>query len=102
MSLTLIITYFRILLISCKLNLGERAQEILKSHLSTKVVDNDVQGWEECVDAAMTQLLRTVLAKSSKDANSTPVPIQMPTGTLKLQRHVGVVCNRLSQYGYLE
>jgi hypothetical protein len=45
----------------------------------------------------MTHLLRTALAKSSKDTNSTPAPIEMPIGTMKLQRHIGVVCNRLSQ-----
>ena len=63
--------------------------------------NEDGQGWEECVDSAMTHLLRTVLAKSAKDTSSMPLPIAMPADTTKLQRHIGVICNRLSQKGSL-
>ena len=59
-----------------------------------------LQGWEECVDAAMTHLLRTSLAKVAKDsappATQTP-PLSMPPDTAKLKKHISIVCDRLNK-----
>ena len=90
-----------VFLMGLKFGFDDRSTEILKAHLTPLVSDSDLQGWEECVDSAMTHLLRTVLAKSAKDTSSMPLPIAMPADTTKLQRHIGVICNRLSQKGSL-
>jgi Bardet-Biedl syndrome 9 protein len=80
-----------------KYNLDADSSQILRSHLTPNIVDNDLQGWEECTDAAMTNLLRTVLAKSTNDRITVPIPITLAPDTSKLQRHIVVVCNRISQ-----
>lgn len=60
-----------------------------------------MQGWEECVDAAMTHLLRTSLAKVAKEsvpsaAGQTPL-LSMPQDTAKLKKHISIVCDRLNK-----
>jgi Bardet-Biedl syndrome 9 protein len=70
--------------------------EILRSHLSPIVADTTVQGWEECVNAAMMHLLRTVLAKSAKDSASVVQPLKFPSSTTKLQKHLTIVLKRMA------
>ena len=60
-------------------------------------MDTPEQGWEECVDAAMTHLLRTSLAKSAKEAAAVPQPLDMPSDTSKLKKHITIVCDRLAR-----
>ncbi|GAX83403.1 hypothetical protein CEUSTIGMA_g10828.t1 [Chlamydomonas eustigma] len=70
---------------------------VLKSYLSPEVVDGPEIGWEECVEAGMMHLLRSSLAKSSKE---TSVSIPMPTpakDTSKLRKHIGLVLERLAK-----
>ena len=55
-----------LLLMKYRFNLDEKNFEVLESHLTPIVDDTPEQGWEERVDAAMTHLLRTSLAKSAK------------------------------------
>lgn len=59
------------------------------------------QGWEENVDAAMTHLLRTVLAKVPRDSVpallSGQPPLEMPPDTKRLKKHISIVCDRLSK-----
>ena len=69
---------------------------ILRSHLSPIVADTTVQGWEECVNAAMMHLLRTVLAKSVKDSTSVVQPLKFPSSTSKLQKHLTIVLKRMA------
>eukprot|EP00760_Papus_ankaliazontas_P038287 PhM_4_TR9053/c0_g1_i1/m.60036/K19398/BBS9; Bardet-Biedl syndrome 9 protein len=71
--------------------------KILQHHLSPIVADNTTQGWEECIDAAMTHLLRTVLAKSIKESSSLPQPIQVPPDTVKVRKHITLVCDRVAK-----
>ena len=59
------------------------------------------QGWEESVDAAMTHLLRTSLAKVAKDcAHESALgqpPLVMPEDTTKLKKHISIVFDRLKK-----
>lgn len=74
---------------------------ILRSHLSPIIADTTVQGWEECVNAAMMHLLRTVLAKSAKDSASVVQPLKFPSSTSKLQKHLTIVLKRMAAGGSL-
>ena len=60
-------------------------------------MDNEHQGWEEAVDASLTHLLKTSLAKSVKDSSAVQQPLAMPKDTSKLKRHIQIVCDRLSK-----
>lgn len=48
-------------------------------------------------DAAVTHLLRTVLAKSAKDAAVNPSPLAIPSDTSKVKKHIALLCDRLGK-----
>lgn len=54
------------------------------------------------MDAAVTHLLRTSLAKSSKDQQQTSSfpSLEMPTESYKLKKHIALLCDRISK-GFL-
>jgi hypothetical protein len=71
--------------------------------------DGDL-GWEECVDLATCQLLRTILAKSEKDASGTflhkparlihPVslpPLTLPSDGTKFKKHIMLLLERMKR-----
>lgn len=70
---------------------------VLEGALNPEVSDQGDQGWEEQVDAAVTHLLRTCLAKSSKDTTINPQPLTVLSDTTKLKKHIALVCDRLSK-----
>eukprot|EP00903_Cladosiphon_okamuranus_P007654 g7422.t1 len=89
------------LLAQYRFQLPAKDHAMLLAHLFPDVSDTDDQGWEECVDAAMTHLLRTSLAKVAKEsapsaAGQTP-PLSMPPETAKLKKHISIVCDRLNK-----
>lgn len=53
--------------------------------------------WEEMTEAAMTQLLRTSLARSAKDAAAAVPPLSRAQDTQRLQKHISLVLERLSK-----
>jgi hypothetical protein len=55
------------------------------------------QGWEETVDASVTHLLRTTLAKSAKDQTLNPQPLKLPEDTSKVKKHIALLCDKLSK-----
>lgn len=63
--------------------------------MSPVVSDSEEQGWEELIDAAMTHLLRTVLAKNKKESASVPQPLAVPKDTSKLVKHIALVFDRI-------
>ena len=105
--------------------MGPRDFEILRDCLSSRVVDCPEQGWEELTDAAMTHLLRTALARNTKESSTVAAPLAIPTDTRKvkvredaptwgdeislvpelpacvfnllLQKHIALVCERLAK-----
>ena len=87
-------------LIKLRYGLGEEDFELLCAHLTPAVreYDGNTIGWEEATDAAMTHLLRTVLAKVQKQSTSATAPkLEMPGDTKKLKKHITIVCDRLSK-----
>lgn len=59
-------------------------------------------GWEELTYAATTSLLKTCLAKSSKEASTTTSSFKNLTEISKVKKHITIVCDRLSKGGKLE
>lgn len=89
-------TSLLLLLVKLRFNLDDANFAELSCHLTPNVTDNDENGWEECVDAAMTHLLRTVLAKNQSEGNTNRSnELAMPVDTSKLKKHISIVCDRL-------
>lgn len=53
------------------------------------------------MDAGLTHLLRTVLARVAKDSFPVPAsghpPLEIPQDTSRLKKHLSMVCDRLSK-----
>lgn len=90
-----------LMLIRLKHDLNKESYDVLSQHLSPIVNDNSEQGWEELTEAAMSHLLRTVLAKSAKDSATVAPPLVALADTAKLKRHIQVVIERISKGGRL-
>ncbi|XP_071103490.1 protein PTHB1-like [Haliotis cracherodii] len=71
--------------------------QVLESAVSPIVNDSEQQGWQEMVDAAVTHLLRTTLAKSAKDQTVNPSPLTVPQDTTKVKKHIALLCDRLGK-----
>lgn len=90
-------TQLMVFLIQFKYGLDAENFALLRSYLSVHVEDCLDQGWEECTDASMTHLLRTVLAKNARDAATVAQPLKPLTDTTKFKRHIQIVCDRLQK-----
>jgi hypothetical protein len=55
--------------------------------MSPSVTDSSDIGWEEVTEAALTHLLRTALAKSSKEAAAAVAPLATAPDTQRLRKH---------------
>jgi Bardet-Biedl syndrome 9 protein len=93
-----------LLLIQLRFGIGEDGLRVLRSYIAPVVQDTLEQGWEEWTEAAVTNLLKTLLAKSTKEGvygaagNQPLTPLQ---DTSKLKKHISVVCERLARGGNL-
>eukprot|EP00698_Gefionella_okellyi_P022861 TRINITY_DN7657_c0_g1_i1.p1 TRINITY_DN7657_c0_g1~~TRINITY_DN7657_c0_g1_i1.p1 ORF type:complete len:857 (+),score=195.62 TRINITY_DN7657_c0_g1_i1:219-2789(+) len=85
------------LLIKYRFAMNDQDATVLTQHMCEHVDDTLTQGWEERVDAALMQLLRTSLAKSARDQATMPAPLAPSTDTGKLKKHIQLVCERLSK-----
>ena len=93
------------LLICLKLDLPEEEAATLAAHMALRVHDGgdpgslhaQAQGWEERADAGVSHLLRTALAKNSKEASAVIAGLDMPPSTDKLKRHLAILCDRLKK-----
>ncbi|XP_059177174.1 protein PTHB1-like [Physella acuta] len=90
-------TYLINFLLKLWLDLSEEEFQVLQSAMTPVVGTCEDQGWEESVDAALTHLLRTVLAKSSKDQAVNPSPLALPQDTSRLKKHIALFCDRLGK-----
>jgi Bardet-Biedl syndrome 9 protein len=54
-------------------------------------------GWQEATEAALTQLLRTDLAKSSKEQAAALPALQPAKDCARLRKHLGLVMDRLGK-----
>ncbi|KAL4217063.1 Protein PTHB1 [Mactra antiquata] len=78
-------------------NMSDEEYEVLKSSITPLVVDTLDAGWEETVDASVTHLLRTTLAKSAKDQTLNPQPLKIPDDTSKVKKHIALLCDKLGK-----
>lgn len=95
-------TYLVQILMKLRFELDRENFDILCAHLSGECPTSAEQGWEERTDAAMTHLLRTSLAKTSRNAKNTnhvsmATELLMATETKKLKKHITIVCDRLAK-----
>jgi len=90
-------TQLMVFLIRFKYGLDEENFTVLNHYLSSTVTDSLDQGWEEVTDAAMTHLLRTVLAKNARDSATVAQPLKPLEDTTKFKRHIQIVCDRLQK-----
>ena len=49
------------------------------------------------MDAAITHLLRTVMARSAKDQSVNPSPLNTPPDTSKVKKHIALFCDRVGK-----
>ncbi|KAH3751560.1 hypothetical protein DPMN_186127, partial [Dreissena polymorpha] len=78
-------------------NMSEEEFAVLQASVTPLVVDTLEAGWEETVDASVTHLLRTTLAKSAKDQTLNPSPLRLPEDTSKVKKHIALLCDKLSK-----
>ena len=93
-------TRLLLLLLRLRFRLDPDDAEILEAHLTPIVDEAQDQGWQERVDAALTQLLRTTLSKSGKEsgaAATAPQALVCPPDATKLKKHISLVVDRLSK-----
>uniref|UniRef100_A0A2C9K7V7 PTHB1 N-terminal domain-containing protein n=1 Tax=Biomphalaria glabrata TaxID=6526 RepID=A0A2C9K7V7_BIOGL len=90
-------TYLLNILLKLWLDMSDEEFKVLEATLSPIVSSSEDQGWEETVDASITHLLRTVMAKSAKDQAVNPSPLTPPEDTSKLKKHIALFCDRLGK-----
>lgn len=54
-------------------------------------------GWEECLDISVSHLLRTTLAKTTKDTMVPLPPMEVPDDINKVKKHVQLFLERLKR-----
>ncbi|KAK3791729.1 hypothetical protein RRG08_011523 [Elysia crispata] len=90
-------TYLLNLLLKLWVDMAEEEFRVLETTLSPIVNASEEQGWEESVDASITHLLRTVMARSAKDQSVNPSPLTTPPDTSKVKKHIALFCDRVGK-----
>ena len=87
-----------------RLDLPAASRVLLEAYLCTSFREtsggsdeHSGTGWEEQVDAAMTFLLKTLLAKQPKEAGQLSMPLDLPEDLEPLKKHIAVVFDRLEK-----
>ncbi|CAC5377885.1 BBS9 [Mytilus coruscus] len=78
-------------------NMSDEEYKVLLNTITPVVTDSLDNGWVESVDAAVTHVLRTTLAKAAKDQTLNPQPLQMPEDTTKVKKHVALMIDKLGK-----
>lgn len=78
-------------------NMSDEEYKVLLSTITPVVTDSLNNGWVESVDAAVTHILRTTLAKAAKDQTLNPQPLQMPEDTTKVKKHIALMIDKLGK-----
>ena len=85
-----------LLLLKFRFSLDDTNMEILKNCLSNHI-QNYQTGWEETTNAAVTYLLRTKLAKNTKESSASQADLLFPSNTDKLRKHITILFDRISK-----
>ena len=94
-----LITGLVVLLMRHRYSLDEENFNVIKCALSTHIDDSDTgdEGWEERTDAAVMHLLRTTLAKTTKESTMGSAELTPPKNLKKFRKHITILCDRLSK-----
>ncbi|XP_054847045.1 protein PTHB1 [Eublepharis macularius] len=93
-------TQLVILLISLWQKLSADQVAILEATFLPLTQDTQELGWEECVDASVSHLLKTCLSKSSKEhALTLTNQFSIPRDTNRLKKHITLLYDRLAKGG---
>ncbi|XP_007439416.1 protein PTHB1, partial [Python bivittatus] len=93
-------TQLVILLISLWQKLSADQVAILEATFLPLTQNTQELGWEECVDASISHLLKTCLSKSSKDHALTLFnQLCIPKDTSRLKKHITLLFDRLAKGG---
>lgn len=85
------------LLAYLKFKLSPMEHQLLESYLCPDLSESTEQGWEEVVEASLTYLLKTALAKTAKDSALMTNSLEIPENSDKLKKHIGMVLDRLAK-----
>ncbi|GMH42672.1 hypothetical protein BSKO_10591 [Bryopsis sp. KO-2023] len=88
-------------LIRTQYDLDDPAFAVLTHALSPEIPEEIDVGWEEITAGGMTNLLKTTLAKNSKETTTQLQPLEMMQDTQKLKKHISIVLERISKGGSL-
>ena len=74
-------------------------RSISHTHIHSVTTHTHTQGWEEQTDAAISHLLRTTLAKSTRDqaAGGVTQELELPADSHKIKKHIALACDRISK-----
>jgi Bardet-Biedl syndrome 9 protein len=80
-----------------KFNLSEANTTALMSHMAADSHECVEQGWEDTVDASITFMLKTCLAKTVKETAQMAPVLETVDNFEKFAKHVTIVFDRLSK-----
>eukprot|EP00736_Rhodelphis_marinus_P008702 Rmarinus@m.17603 len=86
-----------LMMLRYRAKIDDASYDLLKNYWSSEVCDNTEQGWEEVTDASLAHLLKTSLAKSSKESAPVTQTIGPMKDISKLTKHMKTVCDRVIQ-----
>lgn len=87
-----------LIIIKYRFGLDRDAELMLRCCLSPEVLDSaGGVGWEEHTEAAVTGLLRTVLARNAKEAAAAVIPLASFKDTARLKKHLSLVLERMAK-----
>lgn len=84
-----------LLRVQAKLNMDQA--KLLESAWSPTVTDTLELGWEEQTDTSLTHFIRTQLTKAEMDVSVNPPSLELPSATIKLKKHIAIVCEKLTR-----
>ena len=91
------------LLAALRFGLSRSERKLFETYMCPNFQEGIEQGWEEAVDASMTFLLKTQLAKNIKEtATLSPTIIEIPSDIETFKKHLGMVLDRLSKGFHLK
>lgn len=85
-----------VLLVSLAFKFSKEGMEILESVMTNQISDTADLGWEEVVNAAVSNLTRSALSKSSKDSSGQPqISLKIPTDSNKIEKQLRSFVSKL-------
>lgn len=90
-------TCLYVLLISLSQNLTKNEIDVLNEVMSIDFVETNDLGWEEIVSASLTNLIRTTLAKNTKEQLVNQQTLKMPQDILKIEKSIKTLVDKIEK-----